>query len=385
MTRSTRPIPYPHGTDPLLAATVDAERAAGYISTEPPPTAEDYAAVRPLTEHYKAVHANPISKAAFDRTTTRIEARTRVLREIRQARALTQAEIGALLDSSPAWILKVSGIEERRFADAESLVDMAVKAGELALASAGVLASELEMVIVASGTSPRSFPGPAVSVSERLGATPAAAPITAIDLPMASAGSLFGLALAARLARRPILVIGAEKMSSVVEREPLEKGVAILFGDGAGACVVHPQRGFLKVLDAELCSDGAFAEDLKLEHGQPLAMNGRVVILQASRKIPAAITTVLTRNQRTSAEVPVFLMHQANQNLIDRVAQALGVEPTRFYSNIRRYGNTSSASMLIAASEFFATQQLLPPGQPVIFAAFGAGFHWGALLTETYA
>ena len=297
------------------------------------------------------------------------------------ARVVTNAEIGARVDSDPAWILKVSGIEERRFAGSESLVDMAVKAGELALASAGVLASELEMVIVASGTSPRSFPGPAVSVAEHLGAAPAAA----IDLPMASAGSLFGLALAARLARGPILVIGAEKMSTVVEREPLEKGVAILFGDGAGACVAHPQRGFLKVIDSELCSDGAFAEDLKLEHGQPLAMNGRVVILQASRKIPAAITTMLTRNQRTAAEVPVFLMHQANQHLIDRVAQALGVEPTRFYSNIRRYGNTSSASMLIAASEFFAAQQLLPPGQPVIFAAFGAGFHWGALLTETYA
>lgn len=296
------------------------------------------------------------------------------------SRVVTNAEIGARVDSDPAWILNVSGIEERRFADSESLVDMAVKAGELALASAGVLAGELEMVMVASGTSPRSFPGPAVSVAERLGATPAAA----IDLPMASAGSLFGLALAARLARGPILVIGAEKMSSVVEREPLEKGVAILFGDGAGACVVHPRRGFLKVLDSELCSDGAFAEDLKLEHGQPLAMNGRVVILQASRKIPAAITAVLTRNQRAAAEVPVFLMHQANQNLIDRVAQALGVEPTRFFSNIRRYGNTSSASMLIAASEFFAAHQL-PPAQPVIFAAFGAGFHWGALLTETYA
>ena len=296
------------------------------------------------------------------------------------SRVVTNAEIGARVDSDPAWILNVSGIEERRFADSESLVDLAVRAGELALASAGVLAGELEMVMVTSGTSARSFPGPAVSVAERLGATPAAA----IDLPMASAGSLFGLALAARLARGPILVIGAEKMSSVVEREPLEKGVAILFGDGAGACVVHPQRGLLKVLDSELCSDGAFAEDLKLEHGQPLAMNGRVVILQASRKIPAAIASVLTRNQRAAAEVPVFLMHQANQNLIDRVAQALGVEPARFYSNIRRYGNTSSASMLIAASEFFAAQQL-PPAQPVIFAAFGAGFHWGALLTETYA
>ncbi len=295
-------------------------------------------------------------------------------------RVVTNAEIGARVDSDPAWILNVSGIEERRFADDESLVDMAVKAGVAALAAAGVAVGELEMVMVASGTSPRSFPGPAVSVAERLGATL----VPAIDLPMASAGSLFGLALAARLARGPILVIGAEKMSAVIERQPLEKGVAILFGDGAGACIVHPTQGMLKVIDSELASDGMFAEDLKLEHGRPLEMNGRVVIMQASRKIPAAISMVLERNGRAPAEVPLYLMHQANQNLIDRVAQALGVEPARFYSNIRRYGNTSSASMLIAASERFSGEPLVP-GLPVVFAAFGAGFHWGALLTETYA
>ena len=127
-----------------------------------------------------------------------------------------------------------------------------------------------------------------------------------------------------------------------------------------------------------------FAEDLKLEHGRPLEMNGRVVIMQASRKIPAAISMVLERNGRAAPDVPLYLMHQANQNLIDRVAQALGVEPARFYSNIRRYGNTSSASMLIAASERFSGEPLAP-GVPVVFAAFGAGFHWGALLTETYA
>ena len=295
-------------------------------------------------------------------------------------RVVTNAEIGARVDSDPAWILNVSGIEERRFADDESLVDMAVKAGAAALAAAGVAVDELEMVMVASGTSPRSFPGPAVSVAERLGT----ALVPAIDLPMASAGSLFGLALAARLARGPILVIGAEKMSTVIERQPLEKGVAILFGDGAGACVVHPKQGILRVIDSELGSDGIFAEDLKLEHGRPLEMNGRVVIMQASRKIPAAISMVLERNGRAAPDVPLYLMHQANQNLIDRVAQALGVEPARFYSNIRRYGNTSSASMLIAASERFSGEPLAP-GVPVVFAAFGAGFHWGALLTETYA
>ena len=113
-------------------------------------------------------------------------------------------------------------------------------------------------------------------------------------------------------------------------------------------------------------------------------MDGRTVILQASRKIPAAISAVLTRHGRTAADVPAFLMHQANQNLIDRVAQTLGVESSRFFTNIRRYGNTSSASLLIAASEWFAGYTLTP-GVPIVFAAFGAGFHWGAMLTETHA
>ena len=107
------------------------------------------------------------------------------------------------------------------------------------------------------------------------------------------------------------------------------------------------------------------------------------MILQASRKIPGSISTLLARNELKVADVPVFLMHQANQNLIDRVAQALGIEPARFYSNIRRYGNTSSASMLIAASEWFAGFKA-EPLTPVVFAAFGAGFNWGAILTETH-
>ncbi len=292
-------------------------------------------------------------------------------------RVVTNAEMATRVESDPAWIFNVSGIEERRFADDESLVDLAVKSGAAALTNASVAAADLEMVLVASGTSPRSFPGPAVSVAERLGAASAAA----VDLPMASAGSLFGLALAARLARQPILVIGAEKMSTIVERQPLEKGVAVLFGDGAGACVVHPSQGSLRVVDSQISSDGAFAEDLKLEYGLPLQMNGRSVILQASRKIPAVISTVLARQGRSAADVATFLMHQANQNLIDRVAQALGVESSRFFSNIRRYGNTSSASMLIAASEYLAHTPVAP-GAPIVFAAFGAGFHWGALLAE---
>src|SRR5262249_32882856 len=110
-------------------------------------------------------------------------------------------------------------------------------------------------------------------------------------------------------------------------------------------------------------------------------MNGRSVILQASRKLPRAIQTLLEKRRRAATEVGCFLMHQANQNLIVRVADAVGVPAAKFYTNIRRYGNTSSASMLIAAAEW-QRETGFSRGVPVVFAAFGAGFHWGALLVE---
>jgi 3-oxoacyl-[acyl-carrier-protein] synthase-3 len=113
----------------------------------------------------------------------------------------------------------------------------------------------------------------------------------------------------------------------------------------------------------------------------PIRMNGRSVILQASRKIPGSIRIVLERHGILPDQVSAFLMHQANQNLIVRIAEALGVPSERFYSNIDRYGNTSSASMLIAAAEW-CREHTFTPGEPVVFAGFGAGFHWGALLAR---
>src|SRR5262249_27949888 len=140
-----------------------------------------------------------------------------------------------------------------------------------------------------------------------------------------------------------VLVVAAEKMSSLVLKQPMNPSTSVLFGDGAGACLISPENGLAKIVDSALFSDGSFADDLKLELDGPLEMNGRTVILQASRKIPRAIGGVLEKNSRAAADVSCFLMHQANQNLTVRVAEALGVGAEKFYSNIRRYGNTSSA------------------------------------------
>ena len=231
------------------------------------------------------------------------------------------------------------------------VASMGVAAARQCLQRAGISAGDLGMILVSSGSSERRFPGPASAIAHALGLDH----VPAIDLPIASAGSLFGMALAASLA--PFTAISwsspREKMSAIVSRQPMERGVAPLFGDGAGACLIGPEDGPVQIVDSVLHSDGAFAEDLRLEFDAPLAMNGRSVILQASRKIPAAIGELLERNGKAAASVKVFLMHQANQNLMDRVARALEVDAARFYSNIRRYGNTSSASMLIAAAEWW--------------------------------
>ncbi len=299
------------------------------------------------------------------------------------SRVVTNGELAARLDCEPGWILDVSGIEERRYADPEeSVASMGVSAAKQCLERAGVQANDVGMILVSSGSSERRFPGPASAIAHQLGMDG----VPAIDLPIASAGSLFGMALAASLSvvHGNILVLASEKMSAIVAREPLERGVAPLFGDGAGASVISPEDGPVKIVDSVLHSDGTFAQDLRLDFTAPLEMNGRSVILQASRKIPSATAELLERNQRSASAVDVFLMHQANQNLMDRVARALGVDAARFYSNIRRYGNTSSASMLIAAAEWWRDPGPRA-GDLISFAAFGAGFHWGALLAETTA
>ena len=289
-------------------------------------------------------------------------------------RIVTNLELAAKLNCDPGWILDVSGIEERRYAGAdESVASMGTAA-----ARAVINGEKIGLILVSSGSAERRFPGPAVSIAHELNLDGA----PAMDLPMASAGGLFAMALAAQLtsAYGNVLVIASEKMSAIASREPMERGVAPLFGDGAAACLIG-RDGPVKILDSVLHSDGSFAEDLRLGFDAPLEMNGRSVILQASRKLPSAIQEVLDRNGRSPSEVRVFLMHQANQNLMDRVAKAMDVDSKKFYSNIGRYGNTSSASMMIAAAEWW--QQCGPTKNDLIcFAAFGAGFHWGALLAE---
>src|ERR1700677_742421 len=158
------------------------------------------------------------------------------------SRVVTNSELAERLGCEAGWILDVSGISERRYAsENESVVDLATAAARDCLDRASVDPASIGLVILASGSAERRFPGPAAETAARLGM----AGVPVIDLPMASAGALFGLAMAHRLctAFGPVLLIAAEKMSAVIAREPQDRNTAILFGDGAGACLIHPGEG----------------------------------------------------------------------------------------------------------------------------------------------
>jgi 3-oxoacyl-[acyl-carrier-protein] synthase-3 len=295
-------------------------------------------------------------------------------------RIVSNVEIGSITGADPAWILQASGIEQRRFAGGgENVASLGSRAARDCLAACGVAASDVGLILMSSGTAERRFPGPASVVGLELGI----AGVPAIDLPLASAGSLFGLALASQLAGvyGNVLVIASEIMSRAISLTPEGRETAILFGDGAGACLVGADSGIARVIDSVLHSDGEFAEVLRLEHQAPIHMDGKTVILQAARKLPRAITELLERNRQPAAEVEALLLHQANLNLLTRVAHSLKVPEDRCYRNVARYGNTSSASLLIAAHEWWRGQSGTWPG-PVVFAAFGAGLHWGAMLAH---
>jgi 3-oxoacyl-[acyl-carrier-protein] synthase-3 len=293
-------------------------------------------------------------------------------------RIVTNADLAARTGRTSVSIEKASGILERRYAaDNETVADLGLAAAQACLADAGLAPQEIGLILFSSGSSERAFPGPASVLAQKLGLTTT----PAIDIPVASAGSLIGIAFAADLAPRygNILIVAAEIMSRrIVDSDP---DTSILFGDGAGACLVtnDPGPGSLRIADVSLSTDGNYAEALQLSHGGAIQMKGLDVIVQASRKIPRSIKDLLEKNNLKPADVSLYLMHQANVNLIRKVATALEVPEDRFFRNIDRYGNTSSASLLIAASEWRAANPN-PPQTAIVLAVFGAGFNWGSVL-----
>jgi len=296
------------------------------------------------------------------------------------AGVLSNEELAAEFQVTPDWIVSMCGIQTRRAVAAEETVcDLAERAARACLQDAGITADKLGAIIACTGTPHRQFPGVSAEVQKRLNA-PA---IPAFDLHLASISALFALALADRMCGQwgPMLVVAAETMTRVMEQEPRAKETAILFGDGAGACLVAPGDAPWAIRDVRVASDATFAEALRLDFGSTFQMDGRTIILHAVRKLARAVVELLEKNSLRVDQIGLFIFHQANLRLLERLMKELKIDGSKCFVNVNKYGNTSSASWLIAASEAKAAG-LLRPGTKAVLAAFGAGLSWGAALVE---
>ena len=293
---------------------------------------------------------------------------------------LSNQALAAEFSVDPEWIVSVCGIQERRVvAVDETVCDLAERAAQACLEDAGIPAEQLGAIIACTGTPHRQFPGVSAEVQKRLNAPG----IPAFDIHLASISGLFGLSLAHKMCEQwgPTLVVAAETMTRALAQGPRVKETAILFGDGAGACLVTPGNSALAIRDISIASDATFSAALCMDFGSTLQMDGRTIIMHAVRKLSRAIADLLEKNSLRVEQVGLFLFHQANMRLLERLMKELKMEASQCFVNIEKYGNTSSASWLIAASEAKAAG-LLHSGMKVVIAAFGAGLSWGAALVE---
>jgi 3-oxoacyl-[acyl-carrier-protein] synthase-3 len=281
------------------------------------------------------------------------------------------------IDTTPEWIESRIGIVERRWAVHETSTDLAVGAATTALANAGLEASEIDAVVVATSTPDYTMPSTACLVQGRLGATNA----LAFDIVNACAGYVYALDAATRYLNsggvRNALVIGVDRGSRLVN--PHDRTTSVFFGDGAGAAVVS-RRGAGRVLASKLFSQGT-NEPLSVPVGGAMTMDGRAIWNFATEILPATV-----REMCESANVPIedirlLVPHQANRNILATAAAELGLPFDRVAVNIDRYGNTLAASIPIALDEAVAAGRV-QPGDKVALVGFGAGLAWGGLLLQ---
>lgn len=290
---------------------------------------------------------------------------------------VTNAHLETYLDTSDDWIVRRTGIRERRHLNGTlSLGDLAAQACLDALKDAGRDPADVDHVIVATFTADRLMPGMAGELATRIGATNAGA----IDVNAACAGWLYALDQAAALVEsgraKCVIACGAEALSRFTDMH--DRGTAILFGDGAGAVVVEGgdlDRGCSPFV---LRSDGARAGLLNVGGDKNvLRMEGQEVYRHAVARMVEATTEALQRANLTIDEIDLLVVHQANERIIDAAGRRLGVPEEKVFKNVDLVANTSSASIPLALHH--AEQQgKLRPGMTVALASFGAGFAWGA-------
>jgi 3-oxoacyl-[acyl-carrier-protein] synthase-3 len=311
------------------------------------------------------------------------------------SRVLTNAELEKTVDTSDEWIQSRTGIKERRIAaEDEFTSDMGAKAAQQALAAAGIDPLEIDLIIVATCTPDTIFPSTACHIQGKIGAMRAAA----FDLQAACSGFLYAMITADQFIAggiyKTILVVGAEKLSSIVNWK--DRNTCVLFGDGAGAVILRHRPGSRGILGFHLGSDGTQTEILSLPAGGcrvPLTadaaanqlnciqMQGKEVYRQAVSAMNRSAEECLERAGCKPEQIRWFIPHQANFRIVEAVAQRMGVSMEHFIINLDRYGNMSSACIPVALHETMAAGQL-HKGDLILLVTFGGGLTWGSLILE---
>ncbi|MBW4466930.1 MAG: beta-ketoacyl-ACP synthase 3 [Pegethrix bostrychoides GSE-TBD4-15B] len=306
---------------------------------------------------------------------------------------LDNAGLSQLVDTSDEWISTRTGIRQRHLAaPEESLCSLAAEAARRALEMAALNAIDLDLIILATSTADDLF-GSASKIQAEIGATKA----VAFDLTAACSGFVFGMVTAAQYIRtgayQNVLLIGADILSRWTDWS--DRRTCILFGDGAGAIVMQAAESD-QFLGFELRSDGSQNDCLTLAfqpqpqpltqgisvgqgNFQPIQMNGQEVYRFAVKKVPEVIEKALFRASLTVEQVDWLLLHQANQRILDAVAERLGIPEHKVVSNMGNYGNTDAASIPLALDQYVRSGQI-QPGDVIAAAGFGAGLSWGSAL-----
>jgi len=310
-------------------------------------------------------------------------------------RILTNADLARIVETDDAWIQQRSGIRERHIADdKEATSDLAVHAARQALERASLTPADVDFIVVGTTTPDMFFPSVGNIVQHRLGCRRAGS----VDVLAACAGSIYSMAIGAQFIEtgkyRRVLCIGAETLSRITDFT--DRGTCVLLADAAGAAVLEPSGDGTGIIDADLYSDGQYADLLIMPGGgsrNPATretvdarmhyakMKGSDVFKVAVRMFVDCTETILRRHGLGSGDIDLFIPHQANLRIIEAAARRVGMPMEKVFVNVDRYGNTGAASVYVALDEAVAAGRV-KKGDKILLAAFGGGFAWGAALIQ---
>lgn len=305
-------------------------------------------------------------------------------------RIMSNDELATLVDTSDEWIRQRSGIERRHIADeSETTSTLGAEAARKALASAGMSASEVDLIICATSTPDLTFPATATQIQHALGISHGAA----FDVQAVCTGFVYAITVADKFlisgSHRTALVIGAETFSRILDWT--DRATCVLFGDGAAAVVLTAEQGAgtladRGVLHTHIRSDGRHRDKLYVDGGAGsngqvghLRMEGREVFKHAVVNLADTVEATLSATGLTGADIDWFVPHQANKRIIDATAHKLGVPESRVIYTVQDHGNTSAASIPLALATAVADGRI-QPGHMVLIEGMGGGFTWGSAL-----